>query len=809
MKKRLLMTLMTLLMLITCAIGLAACSEDQSSDHTHSMTHHAAIAATCTENGAAEYWSCSECNKNFSDADGKNEIEDIVIPALGHDWSEWEILTPATCTEDGSREHVCNRCHAEENESIPAAGHTYVNTPGKEATCTEDGVTAGKYCSVCEEVFEEVTVLPALGHNFVDGKCTRCGEKQPVTEGLDFTLSSDKTYYTLTGIGNTTETDIYIPAQYQNLPVKAISKSAFEKNTKIASVSIPDSVISIGEKAFYYCSNLAKVQLGAGVESIGEYAFYACTGLTELHIPASVTDIAAQAFSYCYNVAEITADADNSVYAVAGNCLYTKADKTLVYGCKASVIPADGTVTSIGDYAFYGCGYLKSINIPDSVESIGDYAFYSCTNLAEVTLGEGVLYINNHSFRKCTNLKTISMPGVKSIGSYAFQGCTKLAEANLPAIEKLFFDCFDGCSALKKLTIGKNMQQWYDCLGGCNSLNEIVFLGSITDWCSVDFRLAPFQYADVEIGGAKLGSSLVIPEGVTNIPSDAFAYARTLNSVTLPSSLTKIESGAFGDCFHILEICNKSSLNITAGSSDFGGIASYALYVGSTPSGNLSVTEDGYIVYSDGTLNVIGGYTGARSTLVLPDTIKGKTYTINKFAFSDVPVLSVTIPSGCTEIVKNAFINNTYLKTAVINGVKVIGESAFSGCTQLTSLTLGEGIVTIERYAFDCYSMMAGAEKGKLTSLVIPDSVQEIGIGAFEGHINLTTVTIGSGVTHIGKNAFRKCTALAQVTFKKTSGWKVEENDVPANYTSVTLGNAAQNATLLRDTYMAYHWRRG
>ena len=103
--------------------------------------------------------------------------------------------------------------------------------------------------------------------------------------------------------------------------------------------------------------------------------------------------------------------------------------------------------------------------------------------------------------------------------------------------------------------------------------------------------------------------------------------------------------------------------------------------------------------------------------------------------------------------------------------------------------------------------MMAGAEKGK--PLAIPDSVQEIVIGAFEGHTDLTTVTIGSGVTHIGKNAFRKCNALAQITFKSTSGWKVEKNDVPANYVSITFGSTTQNAPLLRDTYMVYHWRRG
>ena len=141
----------------------------------HNLTHHAAVAATCTENGTEEYWSCKDCEKLFSDADGKNEITEVgTTAAEGHT----EEIIPgkaATCTETGLTEgKKCSVCGEiiTAQETIPAKGHTEEIIPGKAATCTEDGLTEGVKCSVCGEIITAQETIPANGHAWDEGEVT-------------------------------------------------------------------------------------------------------------------------------------------------------------------------------------------------------------------------------------------------------------------------------------------------------------------------------------------------------------------------------------------------------------------------------------------------------------------------------------------------------------------------------------------------------------------------------------------------------------------------------------------------------------
>ncbi len=224
------------------------------------------------------------------------------------------------------------------------------------------------------------------------------------TEGFKYTLSNDGTYYSVTDIGTVTATNVIIPSTYNGLPVTKIGRSAFDGCTDLTSITIPDSVTSIDRRAFFGCTGLTSITIPNSVTSIGSLAFagctgltsiplpdsvtsiystefYGCTGLTSITIPDSVTYIYGGAFSGCYRLTNIAVDEDNSVYHSAGNCLIETASKTLILGCKNSVIPTDGSVTSIDGAAFNGCTGLTSITIPDSVTSIGDSAFYNCDSL--------------------------------------------------------------------------------------------------------------------------------------------------------------------------------------------------------------------------------------------------------------------------------------------------------------------------------------------------------------------------------------------------------------------------------------------
>lgn len=188
-----------------------------------------------------------------------------------------------------------------DNNSPPQHTHTY----SEEWSYDE---TYHWHSATCEHKNE---VSDKEEHEFVNYVCTVCGYTavEP-TEGLSFRLFSSE--YAVTGIGSCTDTDIIIPAVYNNLPVTSISTNAFWNNEfddskfSLTSVIIPDSITSIGIMAFCECDELTKVVIGNGVTIIGTSAFNQCTALTNITIPNSVTKIQAAAFQQCTSLASIT-----------------------------------------------------------------------------------------------------------------------------------------------------------------------------------------------------------------------------------------------------------------------------------------------------------------------------------------------------------------------------------------------------------------------------------------------------------------------------------------------------------------------
>ena len=199
--------------------------------------------------------------------------------------------------------------------------------------------------------------------------------------------------------------------------VTCIYPYAFLKCSALTSVTIPNSVLYIGQSAFERCTALTSISIPNSVTYIDFYAFKYCSGLTSITIPNSVTSIENSTFRYCSGLTSIT-------------------------------IP--NSVTSIGGNAFRDCTGLTSITIPNSVTSIGSSAFENCSKLTSVTISNSLTSINQGSFRGCSSLTSVNIPNsVTSIGDYAFKNCTSLATITIPnSVTSIEYDAFNGANIL-------------------------------------------------------------------------------------------------------------------------------------------------------------------------------------------------------------------------------------------------------------------------------------------------------------------------------------------------------------------------
>lgn len=208
--------------------------------------------------------------------------------------------------------------------------------------------------------------------------------------------------------------------------VTSIGDSAFFGCRGLTSITIPDSVTDIGWNAFFDCK-FTSVTIPNSVTSIDRSAFAYCDKLTSIAIPDSVISIGSTAFTGCDGIESLVVTTGNKKYHSANNCIIETETKNLIIGCKTSIIPSDGGVTSIGKEAFSNCSKLTSIVIPDNVTSIGDHAFSSCYGLTSVTIGNGVTSIGRGVFYRCEGLTSVTIPNsVTSIGNSAFENCSGL-----------------------------------------------------------------------------------------------------------------------------------------------------------------------------------------------------------------------------------------------------------------------------------------------------------------------------------------------------------------------------------------------
>lgn len=270
--------------------------------------------------------------------------------------------------------------------------------------------------------------------------------------------------------------DIVIPSN-----VRTISAYAFQYCSSLTSVTIMDGVKQIGGNAFECCSGLTNINIPNSVTGIYNSAFSGCSSLVNVFIPKSVKNIGLLVFSHCYMLERIAVDAENIKYDSRDDCnaIIETAKNELISGCKSTVIP--NNVTSIKNYAFYGCANLTSITIPKSVESIGASAFDGCTSLINIRIPNTVKSLGGSAFSRCGSLREISIPNsLTCIKSNTFSECKSLTSIKIPnSITAIDYSAFWRCSSLKSVIIGKNVTDiGTQAFDKCASLKSVAFLGN-------------------------------------------------------------------------------------------------------------------------------------------------------------------------------------------------------------------------------------------------------------------------------------------------------------------------------------------
>ena len=314
----------------------------------------------------------------------------------------------------------------------------------------------------------------------------------------------------------------------------------------ITDLEIPNYVTKVSDYVFYGCKGLKSVKMSS-VESIGECAFYGCDGLGEMNVSAGVTEIGDGAFSACNGLKEIKVDAANTKYSNASGNLIEIETGTLIRGTDSGVIPSDGSVKCLGDYAFSGNIALTDIEVPETVTVIGASAFRDCPNLVSVKLPESITAIRAGVFSGCVKLTSVNIPeNVAAIGTSAFRGCKALAEIKIPAkCTDIGNFVFADCDSLVTITIPKGVKILGEgVFDDCLKLAEIKVENGNGRYFSNGTCLVDLD-GYVLLRGSKYST---VPDWVRTIGKHAFSGCEDMKVIGIPTTVTSVEANAFYGC---------------------------------------------------------------------------------------------------------------------------------------------------------------------------------------------------------------------------------------------------------------------
>ena len=541
-----------------------------------------------------------------------------------------------------------------------------------------------------------------------------------------------------------------------------IGVAAFYGCTGLETLSLPASLKTIGQDTFNYCENLTTItfadnsqltSIGANafgntaklttvdfgennaLTTLGNMAFLGAEALTSITLPAGLTSIGKNTFQYCESLTSIVIpDTVTSIgdYAFS-NC------------AKLATVSLSGTsLTSIGKYTFEKCKALTSISIPTSVTTIGQNAFDHCSKLGTVSFASGtsaLTTVNKNAFQ-FTGLTSFTFPETSStlsLKANLFNGCTKLASVHISSKIESVKQVFEGCPSITSVTVADNN-------GNLKAENGVIYN-------KYDNKASDaIQYVCTKMDLTATNGTYTIPSGVTTLGQSVFQGHSEIKKLIIPASVTTIGTYAFADCTGLEEVVFAYNFSVTS--------LPNLMFQHCSALKKISVqNQDGTLTENKlpDKITKVGTQTflGCKSLTQLTLSSNFKTLSTSSFAYTGLT--SITLPK-VTSITSKAFQGCEDLTEVVLQAnVTTFGQNAFEDCVSLTSITIPSSTTTIDKFAF---------RNTGLVSVTVPDSVTTINEGAFANCKNLQMVEIGAGVTTLGPNVFENCISLGKDTVK-------------------------------------------